>query len=380
MLSWATDLHANALAQARTTARSPVVSGHLALMPDAHLGIGATIGSVIPTEAGIIPAAVGVDLGCGMTALRTGHSASHLPDDLSAALGAVAAAVPAGRSSHAEASTGARAWLRKSPLPNKKAVPNKAKQKMGAQLGTLGGGNHFIEVSLDEFDRVWVVLHSGSRGIGNKLATLHIRAAKRACQRAGRTLEDPDLAYFKETDEGFGAYVADMLWAQNYARMNRRMLADAVLRALRAATGLRFEPAERIDCHHNYAEFETHGGRQVWVTRKGAIRARRGDRGVIPGSMGDDTYIVSGKGCVASYCSSAHGAGRTMSRRQARQQITEAQLESAMSGRTWLSAKASRLLDEAPAAYRDIRSVMAAQSDLVNVQHRLKAVLNYKGC
>ncbi len=380
VLSWAADAEPETLQQAMRTARSPAVSGDVALMADAHVGIGATIGSVIPSEAAIIPAAVGVDLGCGMTAVRVEHTAAHLPDDLGPALDAVAAAVPAGRAAHPEATAEARSWLRSHKLPDKKSTPRKAKQKMGAQLGTLGGGNHFVEVSLDEQERVWVVLHSGSRGVGHALAVRHIRSAKKACRAAGRALEDPDLAYLVEGDEGFEPYVADMLWAQDYARANRALMTAAVLTALRSVTGLECEVADRVDCHHNYAEREEHHGKTVWVTRKGAIRARRGDRGVIPGSMGDDTYIVSGVGCAESYCSASHGAGRLMSRTQARRELSADDLIEQMASRTWQADKADRLTDEAPAAYRTVESVMRAQGDLVKAEHRLRAVLNYKGC
>ncbi|WP_420639311.1 RtcB family protein [Candidatus Poriferisocius sp.] len=380
VLSWVLDADPGTVQQAQRTARSPVVSGPLALMPDAHVGVGSTIGSVIPTEAAIIPAAVGVDLGCGMSAIRTTHTASQLPDDLHSSLDAIANAVPAGFESHDEATPQARDWLRANPLPDKKAVANKAKEKMGIQLGTLGGGNHFIELSLDNDDNVWVVLHSGSRGIGNMLATSHIKTAQKTCKQQGRDLEDNDLAYFTDADDGFAPYVADMLWAQSYAKANRKLMADAVLRALRSATGLAFDEADRVDCHHNYAEKETHHDKTLWITRKGAIRAGPGDRGVIPGSMGDDTYIVTGKGCAASYHSSAHGAGRLMSRRQAKREINVDQLIEDMAGRTWQAGKAERLLDEAPTAYRRIADVMAAQQELVDVDHKLTAVLNYKGC
>ncbi len=349
-------------------------------MPDAHLGKGATIGSVIPTQAAILPAAVGVDLGCGMTAVRTEHTASQLPDNLVPALDAIAAAVPSGFSSHPTATNDALSWLQTHDLPDKASVAPKFRSKISSQLGTLGGGNHFVEVSLDEDDGVWVVLHSGSRGIGNALASMHIREAKAVCKAAGRELEDADLAYFLEGDPGFDAYVADMLWAQEYARANRRLMTNAVLAALRNSTDLDFKPVDRIDCHHNYAEKETHHGKTMWITRKGAIRAQQGDRGVIPGSMGDDTYIVSGRGCADSYCSASHGAGRLMSRKQAKREIPPERLTELMSGRTWQSDKAENLVDEAPGAYRPILQVMRSQQDLVSVDHRLTAVLNYKGC
>jgi len=224
-----------------------------------------------------------------------------------------------------------------------------------------------------------VVLHSGSRGVGNALASMHIKAAQKTCRRAGRELEDRDLAYLVEGDDGFDAYVADMLWAQDYARANRKLMMAAVLGALRGVTGLDFTSEDTIDCHHNYAERETHGGAVVWVTRKGAIRARTGDRGVIPGSMGDDTYIVSGRGCAESYCSASHGAGRLMSRTRAKAEITP-ELTELMAGRTWQHSQAARLTDEAPGAYRSIAAVMEAQRDLVAIDARLTAVLNYKGC
>ncbi len=378
--SWAHDAEANAVQQAKRTARSPVVSGDIALMPDAHIGHGATIGSVIPTSAAIIPSAVGVDLGCGMTAIRTSHTASQLPDDLAGSLDTISGAVPAGFDSHDQATMQARDWLRANKLPDKKHVSNKVKQKMGKQLGTLGGGNHFVEVSLDEQQNVWIVLHSGSRGIGLSLANMHIKRAKKTCRRKGRKLEDPDLAYFTDEDQGFEPYVTHMLWAQDYARCNRRLMANAILEALRSSTGLDFEPTEWIDCHHNYAEKETHDGETYWITRKGAIRALTGDRGVIPGSMGDDSYIVTGKGCTDSWCSAAHGAGRQMSRTQAKESITPEDLTELMGDRTWQSDKAARLVDEAPGAYRRIGPVMKAQRDLVSVDHKLTAVLNYKGC
>ena len=383
VMNWAIDADPGALRQAQRIARSPAVSGDVALMADAHLGIGTAIGSVIPTQAAIIPAAVGVDLGCGMTAVLSRHTAEQLPDSLDSALSAISAAVPAGFSCHTEATPAARGWLHNHPPPSGAAIPAKVKAKTCAQLGTLGGGNHFVEVSLDEENRVWMVLHSGSRGIGNALASQHIKTAKKACKAAGRQLEDPDLAYFAEGDPGFDAYLADMLWSQDYARANRSLMTDAVLAALGHATGLDFSPDTaqmRIDCHHNYAARERHCGETVWVTRKGAIRARVGDWGVIPGSMGDDTYIVSGRGCAESYHSASHGAGRLMSRRQARKRITAEQLTELMAGRTWQSGKASRLTDEAPSAYRSIAAVMDAQRDLVHVEHRLTAVLNYKGC
>ncbi len=378
--SWASVIDANTLEQAKRAARSPVVAGGIALMPDAHVGVGSTIGSVIPTEAAIIPSAVGVDLGCGMTAVRTDLFASHLPDDLTGCLHAIERAVPAGFASHAEPTPEAESWLRVHPLPDASSTPDKLRARMGVQLGTLGGGNHFIEVSLDEGDRVWVVLHSGSRGAGNILATNHIREAKRTCAEAGRELEDKDLAYFVKDDPGFVPYVNDMLWAQEYAAANRELMMCLVLSTLSRTTGLGFDAIDHVSCHHNYAEEETHGTNTLWITRKGAIRAGSGDRGVVPGSMGDDTYIVTGKGSDASYQSAAHGSGRLMSRTKARETMTVEELERSMKDRVWLSDRAEKLLDESPASYKPIAQVMADQDDLVSVDHQLKAVLNYKGC
>ncbi len=246
------------------------------------------------------------------------------------------------------------------------------------QFGTLGSGNHFVEVCLDERDRVWTVLHSGSRGVGNKLAQRAIEKAKGLMRDWFIELEDPDLAYLVEGTPDFDAYIADMLWAQDYALANRALMADAVTRALRGAVDRPFT-TEQVNCHHNFTTREQHGGKPTWVTRKGAIRAREGDLGVIPGSMGTATFVVRGRGNAASWHSCSHGAGRRMSRGQARRELDTASLEEAMTGRTWQRAQARDLLDEHPAAYKDVREVMAAQSDLVEVVHELHQVLNYKG-
>jgi RNA-splicing ligase RtcB len=259
--------------------------------------------------------------------------------------------------------------------------------KITDQFGTLGSGNHFVEVCLDERDQVWVVLHSGSRGTGKQLATQHIEGAKGLMKKMSISLEDPDLAYLVEGTPEFGAYIADMLWAQDYARANREAMMDAVLTELWAFTGsgqVRSgsgvgRELRRINCHHNYTEREHHYGRDVWLTRKGAIRARPDDLGVIPGSMGTSSYIVRGLGNPASYESCSHGAGRRMSRSRARREIPLADFVSSMEGKDWQEGKANQLLDEAPQAYKDIDQVMADQSDLVSVEHRLHQILNYKG-
>ncbi|MDE0653043.1 MAG: RtcB family protein [bacterium] len=378
--SWGSEIDGGTLHQALTSARCAAVSGPVALMPDAHVGIGATVGSVIPTEGAIIPAAVGVDLGCGMIAVRTDLAAGDLPDSLEPLLADVERAIPAGFAAHRRTTKAAERWLTGNALPHSEGLTRKELAKIGPQLGTLGGGNHFVEISLDADDRVWCVLHSGSRGIGNRLATRHIDGARRLCADLQRSLEDRDLAYFLQADEQFGRYVDHMLWAQRYAFANREIMMDALLAAVGRAVGRRPGEAERINCHHNYAARETHGGRSMWITRKGAIRARVGDRGVIPGSMGADSYVVTGLGNPDSYTSAAHGAGRRMSRRRAKRDVSIDDFREAMAGRTWQHGRAERLVDESPMAYKNIAAVMADQADLVRIDHVLRAVMNYKGC
>ena len=378
--SWAGELDHGTLAQVLTSARCDAVAGPVALMPDAHVGIGATVGSVIPTEGAIIPAAVGVDLGCGMIAVRTDLRAADLPDSLEPLLVDVERAIPAGFAAHPRTTKATGRWLDGNPLPHSEGLNRKELARIGPQLGTLGGGNHFVEISLDADERVWCVLHSGSRGIGNRLATRHIDGARRLCNDLQRSLEDRDLAYFLQSDEQFGRYVDHMLWAQRYAFANREIMMDALLAAVGRAAGRRPAEQERINCHHNYAARETHEGRSMWITRKGAIRAGVGDRGVIPGSMGTDTYVVTGLGNPDSYTSAAHGAGRRMSRRQAKRDVSIDDFREAMAGRTWQHDRAQRLVDESPMAYKDIAAVMADQADLVRVDHVLRAVMNYKGC
>ena len=377
LLSWASEIDPQTIAQAERTARLPIVEGHVALMADAHLGLGATIGSVIPTKGAIIPAAVGVDIGCGMIAAETGLEASDLPDRLDPLLDRIERAVPAGLGKwHRDhPAREALAWMSANPHPGLSSAQEK---KAAEQLGTLGSGNHFLEVDLDEADRVWVVLHSGSRGLGNQLAEKHIKLAKRMAKESGTPLDDPDLAYFQETTKPFERYVDDMTWAQRYALENREIMMSATLRELFAFAGGGKEVA-RVNCHHNFAQRERHGGHMVWVTRKGAIRAEKGDLGVIPGSMGGKTYIVRGRGESSSYHSCAHGAGRRMSRTQAKKQFRVEDLEKEMGDRVWLRKRARALLDEIPGAYKDIDTVMADQADLVEVVHDLRGILNYKG-
>ena len=375
VLSWATDIDDKAMAQAQRAAGLPFVDGHLALMPDAHWGMGATIGSVIATRGAIIPAAVGVDIGCGMIAAELPITSEGLGDDLSALHGRIARAVPAGVGRGHTDDRGVGAHFPGTP----EHLPDKLAAKAVRQFGSLGSGNHFVEICLDERDVVWVVLHSGSRGVGYELAQRHIRGAKALMKRMFVRLEDPDLAYLVEDTPEFAHYVRDMQWAQAYALGNREAMLDAVLAQVAGWLGGELDVTSRINCHHNYTEREHHRGREVWLTRKGAIRAREGDRGVIPGSMGTRSYIVRGLGNPASYHSCSHGAGRRMSRGEARRTLDLDGLRRQMAGRAWNESDARSLLDEDPRAYKDIDRVMEDQRDLVAVEHTLRQVLNYKG-
>ncbi len=373
---WANDLDQATLAQAERTSRLPIVDGHVALMPDAHLGLGATIGSVVPTNGAVIPACVGVDIGCGMIAVRTDLVSSDLPDDLGPLLSKIEKVIPAGVGQGHHFDRPADQWL-ETNRPRTE-LDNRLEKKAYTQMGTLGSGNHFAEISLDEDDRVWLVIHSGSRGIGNLLAESHITEAKAVAKRLEIGLEDPNLAYLLEGTDEFDHYIADLRFAQAYARQNRETMMDSMLKVFLRFVGKGRE-RERVNCHHNYTEQENHHGRDLWITRKGAISARAGEKGILPGSMGTDSYIVSGLGNADSYNSSAHGAGRRMSRTQARKQLTTESLATAMKGRTWLSNRAKSLVDEHPDAYKDVQEVIRLSADLVTVEHRLQAVLNYQG-
>ncbi|MBV8983764.1 MAG: RtcB family protein [Acidimicrobiia bacterium] len=377
LISWASDVEEGTIRQAEKTARLPIVDGHVALMPDAHVGIGATVGSVIPTSGAIIPAAVGVDIGCGMIAVETDLTADQLPDDLDRFQPMVAKAVPAGLGKwHAQATRAAEDWFAANLPP--RDLGELGKRALD-QFGTLGSGNHFFEVCLDERDVTWIVLHSGSRGVGNKLATQHIERARTLAKQLELGLEDRDLAYFTQDQPEFDAYLADLLWAQAYALGNREQMMDAALRAFFLYTGTGCE-RRRINCHHNFTALETHEGRELWSTRKGAIRADVTDHGVIPGSMGTRSYIVRGKGSEASYKSCSHGAGRRLSRSAARKRFTVEDMAAQMANtKSWQRESAADLIDEIPAAYKDVDQVMADQADLVEVEHALHQILNYKG-
>lgn len=373
VLSWASEIDDGTVRQAATTARLPVLSGHVALMPDAHVGIGATVGSVIPTMGAIIPAAVGVDIGCGMVATLTDLTASDLPANLDKLMLLVEERIPAGLGKGHEVPR----RLLGLGLPQS-SLTGKQVATLEKQFGTLGSGNHFGEVCLDETDRVWTVLHSGSRGIGNQLAKHHMKVARGLMKQMFIRLEDPDLAYLVQGTPEFDAYITDMQWAQEYAMGNRQQMNAALTQSLFSVVG-KGRAVEVINCHHNFTQREHHNGRDMWITRKGAIKAAAGDRGVIPGSMGTQSYIVSGKGVSASYNSCSHGAGRRMSRSKARAELSADSLVAAMGDRTWNSSRAQSLVDEHPDAYKDIDQVMADQADLVTVDAVLHQVFNYKG-
>ncbi|TDU28496.1 tRNA-splicing ligase RtcB [Panacagrimonas perspica] len=368
----------NVQAQLANVATLPFVHHHVAAMPDVHLGIGATVGSVIPTQGAIIPAAVGVDIGCGMNAVRLSLKARDLPDSLGKLRARIEQAVPIGSAGHKDTHTQRHALARVAPGLSviQSKYPNlDANWKL--QLGSLGGGNHFIELCLDENQDVWVMLHSGSRGIGNRIGQFFIAAARREMERHCIRLPDRDLAYFNEGSVLFDDYVEAVGWAQDYAMENRRLMLELVLRVMHADLRPFTLTSEAINCHHNYVAREHHYGADVWVTRKGAIRAGAGDLGIIPGSMGARSYIVRGKGDAESLCSCAHGAGRRMSRNEAEKNYTVEDLRRQTLGVE--CRKDSGILDEIPAAYKDIEAVMKDQSDLVEVVHTLKQVLCVKG-
>ncbi len=381
--NWASLLEENTRLQAETLSRSSVVWGHVALMPDAHLGMGATVGSVIATKGAVIPAAVGVDIGCGMIAVETSLKKADLPGSLQPLHQQIGRSVPSGiggRGQRDEIEPRADKWLGENH-PSERVTGTELYHRAAIQLGTLGSGNHFVEVCLDETEEVWVVIHSGSRGVGNRLADFHIRVAKNLCREAGVELENRDLAYLTEGTESFDSYIEDMNWAQEYALTNREFMMDAVLDQLFQFVGQGTE-VQRINCHHNFTRREKHYGETVWLTRKGAIFAGVGVLGVVPGSMGAATYITSGLGNPESYSSSAHGAGRQRSRRAAKREFElegDQGLREYMAGVAWNADDAEALMDEHPLAYKDIDQVMEDQKDLCRPIHRLRQILNYKG-
>jgi tRNA-splicing ligase RtcB len=381
-----------ARAQIRNLASLPILGGPVAIMPDVHLGKGATVGSVIPTRGAIIPAAVGVDIGCGMVALRTTLTANDLPDSLARIRAQIERDVPVGFAMHQRpvldtqrGGDGERLFARMQHLRSRydalavvHALGKFDHQRVWSQIGTLGGGNHFIELTLDEQDRVWIMLHSGSRNIGNRIGEAAIATARRLAEREERHLPDRDLAWLAEGTAEFDSYVAGLRWAQDYAALNRDVMVEQVLQALRRFFAKDIAVRDSaVNCHHNYADIEEHFGHPLWITRKGAVSARAGELGIIPGSMGTRSFIVRGKGNAASYHSCSHGAGRKMSRNEARRRFTRADLATQTEGVE--CRKDARVVDELPAAYKDVDAVMAAQSDLVEVVHTLKQVLCVKG-
>jgi tRNA-splicing ligase RtcB len=374
VLSWASILDQQTERQARLSAELPIVDGHVALMPDAHLGKGAVVGSVIPTNGAVIPSAVGVDIGCGMAARRLELGADELtPDHLRVWIRAMRKAVPAGLGKwHGTAKAEARRWFEDNPPP---PTLQKVGQAM-EQLGTLGSGNHFVELAADEDGFVWILLHSGSRGAGNVLAAMHTRIAKERCTFP---LPDRELAWLDEGTQEFDAYLRDLRWSQRYALRNRELMLESTHAVVGYALGRDIGATFEVNCHHNYTELERHRGREAWITRKGAIRAGEGEWGLIPAAMGQRSFVVRGLGNPDSYESCSHGAGRAMSRTQARKTLSVDEFAAAMGDAAWQREHAEQLLDEAPSAYKPIDIVMRDQADLVEIAYELRAIANYKG-
>ena len=385
LYSWASILEPTTREQAERTARMPFIYPHLALMPDAHLGKGATVGSVIPTLGAIIPAAVGVDIGCGMIAVRTQWTEAQVraAGSLGALREAVEAAVPlsAGGYNTTVTDTAAARVAALEDLAEEAGFdPAAAAGNWRLQLGSLGSGNHFIEVTVDETGRVWLFLHSGSRGVGNKIAGRHMTIARRLCEQWWIRLPDPDLAYLVEGTDEFWAYIRQMRWAQRFAWENRAEMMDRVRECVEKHMGETIDAGgsdDVINCHHNFTEQETHFGKKVWVSRKGAIRADAGRPGLIPGSMGTASYVVVGRGNRLALDSSPHGAGRTFSRAAARRAFTQDDLRARMKGIEYRDTAA--FVDEIPDAYKDIDVVMADAADLVEIRHTLRQIVNVKG-
>jgi tRNA-splicing ligase RtcB (3'-phosphate/5'-hydroxy nucleic acid ligase) len=380
LLNWASLLEPDTRTQAEKASRLPFIFPHIALMPDAHLGKGATVGSVIPTLHAIIPAAVGVDIGCGMAAVRTQYHRDELRHDLAPLRTAIERAVPLSAGAYnSSVSETARKRLDELTAKAERAGfdPGHYAGNWELQLGTLGSGNHFIEVTADEKGAVWLFLHSGSRGIGNKIASHHIKVAQEAAKRWWISLPDPDLAYLPEGTDEFWTYIRQLRWAQDFALANRDEMMDRVIACFAEFVGGPVRELERVQCHHNYTEQEEHFGRPVWLSRKGAINAAKGRAGLIPGSMGDASYVVVGKGNALALNSSPHGAGRQFSRSKARKTFTREQLRTAMKGIEFRDTEA--FLDEIPQAYKPIDVVMADAAELVEIRHTLRQLVNVKG-
>jgi tRNA-splicing ligase RtcB (3'-phosphate/5'-hydroxy nucleic acid ligase) len=380
VLSWANHpLQDHETKMARNVASLPFVFKHVALMPDVHLGKGALVGSVVATRDAIVPAAVGVDVGCGMGAIKTPFKAAQVEGKLKQIRRDIEAAIPVGFNDNKTIDKEIYNWTGWDEFGElHRGVQNQTKKAL-RQMGSLGGGNHFIELCFDSEDNVWLMLHSGSRGIGNMLAQAHINSAKDLAKLADIQLPDPDLAYFVQGQPEFAAYWRDLQWAQEYARRNREVMMARFQRIVEThvAGGKATKPLLTVNCHHNYAEKEVHYGEEVYVTRKGAVRAQANDYGIIPGSMGAKSFIVKGKGCAESFCSCSHGAGRLMSRNKAKNTFSLDDFIRQTDGVE--CRKDEELIDEIPGAYKPIEQVMAAQSDLVDVVATLKQVLCVKG-
>lgn len=368
--------------QLRQVASLPVVGPHIAAMPDAHKGNGACVGSVIPTRKAIVPSTVGTDIGCGMDAVEINISSQSLPDNMQAVYDALMEAIPVGNGNPGNwaeppADVGR---MFQDMMPGLEPLEDKVDldlERACRQLGTLGGGNHFIEVCLDQADRVWLMLHSGSRGIGNRLGTTFIQKAKTVSQERGDILPDRSLGWLEEGTPEFKDYVWAVEWAQRYAKQNRNVMMGRALRTFAKTLGRSIVGMQRVSCHHNYLSVEEHFGEMLYITRKGAVSARKDELGIIPGSMGTKSYIVRGKGKPESFMSCSHGAGRRMSRTAARATLTLEQHAEATAG--VICRKDIGVIDESPASYKDIDSVIAAQSDLIEVVRTLKAIVCVKG-
>ena len=388
------DVEESAVKQLQNMSMLPILAGHLAIMPDVHFGLGATIGTVIPTRNAIIPAAVGVDIGCGMCAAKTNLKASDLPESLTALRNQIERDVPVGFNDHGSRGPSIQGpyadFLRQvskkicqefeglAILNNIHRSLSKGLNKVTSQLGTLGGGNHFIEICLDTQDNVWIMLHSGSRGMGNIIGQTAIEMAKDAQEIRKYGIPDKDLSWLDEGTEAFDTYIQAMMWAQKYARINRDVMMQVVIQGIKRKILPTIEVAgEIVNCHHNFTSIEEHFSEKMWVTRKGAVSAKKGEFGIIPGSMGAKSFIVLGKGNEDSYSSCSHGAGRIMSRNQAKKVFTKQDMEEQTLGVE--CRKDEKVIDEIPGAYKNIDDVMAAQEDLVSIVHTLKQILCVKG-
>ena len=383
LLNWASQLEDKTLEQARETASMPFVHPHVALMPDAHSGMGSAVGTVIPTLGAVIPAAVGVDIGCGMIGVRTEFTLDDLDGrNLKDLRLAIEASIPLSPGNY---NVGVDRWQFTAPklleleeLAARDGVELNHSPQWREQLGSLGGGNHFAELCLDETDRVWLFLHSGSRGVGNKIAKKHIAIAQRLCAQWWISLPNKDLAYLPESSREFGQYIRDLKWAQRFAYLNRAEMMDRFGAVFADWMGTdNHREVERINCHHNYTVKETHAHKDVWLTRKGAVDAHEGVKAIIPGSMGTRSYVVVGKGSKAGLCSAPHGAGRQFSRTEARKRFTHENLQERMKGIEFRDS--ADFIDEIPDAYKSIDVVMEDARDLVSVEHELRQILNVKG-